>query len=177
MQNHFIVLGIPYSVEPLKNSLGLILVYIYIIISMSCTKPYIKGFHCTLWSYHYHKYCVLQELSSDHTVLELLIQCHQVHMIVSTPLYQYLLQYLSIPSHHELSLTLFSSLLHCPQDEVCQLLQLHDVPSRVNSVSQQLYRHGYWMEAGAVLLRSHRTHPALVTTGNALFLLHKMFKS
>ena len=98
-------------------------------------------------------------------------------MTISTPLYQHLLQYLSIKSHHELSLTLFSSLLHCPQEEVCQLLQLHDVASRVNSVSQQLYHHGYWMEAGAILLRSRRIHPALLTTGNALSVIHKMFKS
>ncbi|XP_065910966.1 NBAS subunit of NRZ tethering complex-like isoform X2 [Dysidea avara] len=120
---------------------------------------------------------LFNELASDHTVLELLIQCRQVHMIVNTPLYQPLLQYLSLHSQHELSLTLFSSLLHCPQEEVCRLLQLHDVASRVNFVSQQLYHHGYWMEAGAILLRSHGTHPALVTTGNALSVIHKMFKS
>ena len=119
-----------------------------------------------------------QELSDDGDVLELIICCCQVHCIVNSPLYPSLHQYLLNDTFNSGSLTLplFAAILHCPEEEVEQALKLHHSTDRVRIVSEQLYNHGYWLEAGALLLKSHRTHPALVTTGNAVSLLHKLFK-
>ena len=55
-----------------------------------------------------------------------------------------------------------------------ETLKLHRPMDRVRTVAEQLCNHGYWLEAGALLLRSHRTHPALVTTGTAVSMLHKL---
>lgn len=74
-------------------------------------------------------------------------------------------------------LPLFAALLHCREEEVTERLKLHYPMDRVRKVSEQLYNHGYWLEAGALLLRSHRTHLALVTTGNAVSMLHELFKN
>lgn len=57
-----------------------------------------------------------------------------------------------------------------------EAVKLHHPMDRVRIVAEQLYNHGHWLEAGALLFRSHRTHPALITTGNAMSMLHKLFK-
>jgi len=80
------------------------------------------------------------------------------------------------PNSDNLSLPLFAALLHCREEDVHQTLKLHHPMDRVRKVVEQLYNHGYWLEAGTLLLRSHRTHPALVTTGNAISMLHSLFK-
>ena len=106
------------------------------------------------------------------------MQCGQVHCIVNTPLYSSLHHYLLTDncSSDNLTMPLFAALLHCSEEEVKQTLNLHRPMDRVRTAVEQLYNHGYWLEAGAMLLRSHRTHPALVTTGNAVSMLHKLFK-
>ena len=119
-----------------------------------------------------------QELGSDYDVLELVIWCGQIHCIVNSPLYSSFHRYLltDSPNGDNLTLPLFAALLHCPEEEVKQTLKLHQPMDRVRTVAEQLYNHSYWLEAGALLLRSHRTHPALVTTANAVAMLHKLFK-
>ena len=77
---------------------------------------------------------------------------------------------------NNLSSPLFAALLHCREEDVEQRLELHNPMHRIRKVAEQLYNHGYWLEAGGLLLRSHRTHPALATTGNAVSMLHKWFK-
>ena len=57
-----------------------------------------------------------------------------------------------------------------------ETLKLHRPMDRVRTVAEQLCNHGYQLEAGALLLRSHGTHPALVTMGTAVSMLHKLFK-
>ena len=111
--------------------------------------------------------------------MELVICCDQVHYIVNTPLYPSLHRYLltdKSSNSDSLTLPLFAVLLHCPEEQVEQALKLHQPMERVKAVAEQLYNHGYWLEAGTLLLRSHRTHPALITTGNAVSMLHKLFK-
>lgn len=89
--------------------------------------------------------------------------------IVNGPLFHLLYDYLNDPhASQAVDRKLFSRLLHCSEAEVEERLKLSSHAERLKDVADLMYRSGFKLEAGSLLLSSHKLHPALAKLNSTL---------
>lgn len=89
--------------------------------------------------------------------------------MVNGPLFPLLCDYIKDPSASQtVDKKLFSRLLQCPEADVVDRLHLNRPADRLKDVVDQMRFSGFKLEAGCLLLSSHRVHPAVATLNSAL---------
>lgn len=115
----------------------------------------------------------------DRDLMELLLHLSKALELRSTghPLYSYLHSYVQTASEGPFQMKLFVRLLHCSEREVNEKLHVQDRGERVKTFAEQLYKGGYAMEAGALLVTALGFHRELLTVTDSLAYVKSLFSS